>query len=63
MTNFFMIFVDIMVNSYVLIDIMITRNVHEWILGVETWVNHEKILGGNFALIPFEENSHISGPS
>ena len=30
-----MIFVAIMVNSYVLIDIMMTRNVHEWILGVK----------------------------
>ena len=58
-----MIFVAIMVNSYVLIDIMVTRNVYEWILGVKTWVNHEKLLGENFALIPYGENSHISGPS
>ena len=36
------IFLAIIVNSYVLIDIMMTRNVHEWILQVKTWVNHEK---------------------
>ena len=58
-----MIFVAIMVNSYVLIDIMMTRNVHEWILGVKTWVNHEKTLGENFVVRPYGENSHISGPS
>ena len=54
-----MIFVAIMVNSYVLIDIMMTRNVHEWILGVKTWVNHEKLLGENFALIPNGENTVV----
>ena len=59
----FMIFVAIMVNSYVLIDIMMTRNVHEWILGVKPWIIHENPLGENFAVILYGENSHISGPS
>ena len=40
-----------MVNSYVLIDIIMTRNVHEWKLGVKIWNNHEKPIVENFALI------------
>ena len=39
------------VNSYVLIDNMMTRNVHEWKLGMKKWNNPEKPIVQNFAVI------------
>ena len=46
-----MIFVANMVNSYVLIDIMMIRNVDEWKLRVKIWNNFEKLIVENFAVI------------
>ena len=40
-----------MVNSYVLIDIMMIRNVDEWKLRVKIWNNFEKLIVENFAVI------------
>ena len=47
----FIIFVSNMVNSYLLIDIIMTRNVHEWKLGVKICNNHEKPMVESFAVI------------
>ena len=58
-----MIFVANMVNSCMLMDLMTTRKVHEWILGVKILKNHWKPLGENYSTMTDVKNSHISGPS
>ena len=58
-----MIFLANMVNSCMLMDIMTTRKVHEWILGVKTLKNQWKPLGENYSTMPHVKNSHFSGPS
>ena len=54
-----LIFVARMIISYVLIRVMMTRNVLGWILGVKTLKNHQKLVGENLYTLFSMKNAII----